>query len=240
MNVMASRNEQMFGAWSGIIYALLLVLGWWLVAGFVPPPKPSAGAEEIAKLFQDHTMNIRIGMIIIMFGAMFYMPWTAVLAQQISRIEGRIGMLTWCQVMAGTCNVLLTFYPPLLWLIISFRPERPVQLTYLLNDAAWLLFVGGLTPLLPAVIAIGAASFRKQKEPAIFPRWLGYFNFWCLLLFLPGQLMFFFKTGPFAWNGLLAFWLPISAFAVWFVVIFLVLKKAIYREAESPTAQGFN
>jgi hypothetical protein len=52
--------------------------------------------------------------------------------------------------------------------------------------------------------------------------------------------MFFFKTGPFAWNGLLAFWLPISAFAVWFVVIFLVLKKAIYREAESPTAQGFN
>jgi hypothetical protein len=160
------------------------------------------------------------------------MPWTAVLAHQISRIEGCIGMMTWCQVMAGTCNVLLTFYPPLLWLIISFRPDRPVELTYMANDTAWLMFVGGLTPLLPAVITIGIAALRQQQEPAIFPRWVGFFNFWCLLLFLPGQAMFFFKNGPFAWNGLLAFWLPIGVFSIWFPVMFLILKKAVYREAE--------
>jgi hypothetical protein len=203
------------------------------VAGFVPPPAPTLDAQQIAQIFQDNTARIRFGMIIIMFGAMFYMPWTAVIAQQLSRIEGHIGMLTWCQIMAGTCNVMLTFYPPILWLIISFRPDRPIELTYVLNDAAWLMFVGGLTPLLPAVITIAISAFRTQPEPAVFSRWVGYFNFWCLLLFLPGQAMFFFKVGPFAWNGLLAFWLPIGVFSIWFPVMFFILKNAVDRETEA-------
>lgn len=230
MNILSDRSSQQFCAWSGIIYAVMLTVGWWSIAGFVPPPAPTADAETIAAIFQDHTTRIRIGMIIIVFGAMFYMPWTAVIAHHISRVEGRIGMMTWCQVMAGTCNVLLTFYPPMLWLVLSFRPDRPVEITYMMNDVAWLMFVGGLTPLLPAVITLGLAALKKQPAPVVFPRWFGFFNFWCLLLFLPGQLMFFFKSGPFAWNGLLAFWLPISVFAVWFIVVLIVLLKATDRE----------
>ena len=33
----------------------------------------------------------------------------------------------------------------------SFRPDRAADLTQLLNDAAWLQFVGGLTPFLPVL-----------------------------------------------------------------------------------------
>jgi hypothetical protein len=52
-------------------------------------------------------------------------------------------------------------------------------------------------------------------------------NFWMALLFLPAGLMVFFKTGPFAWNGLLSFWLPLVAFGIWFNVMIYALLRAI-------------
>ena len=226
MNFQPSRREQLFGVWSGGIYCALLFLGWW-IAGFIPPPSPVEGAGQIAEMYQTNTMQIRIGMVIVMFSAMFYMPWTAIQAYFITRINGRVGMLTWCQIMAGSCNVLLTFYPPIWWLSNSFRPERMVEITYFINDAAWLMFVGGLTPLLPAIVTIGIAVFINNKPPIYFPRWVGFFNVWLLVLLLPGQLMFFFKTGPFAWDGLLAFWVPISMFVIWFAIMMVMLIKAI-------------
>ena len=38
------------------------------------------------------------------------------------------------------------------------------------------------------------------------PRWLGWFNLWAQIIYLPGILIPYFKSGPLAWNGLLAFW----------------------------------
>ena len=228
----ATPQELNFGIWSGAGYCVLLFLGWW-IAGFIPPPSPMDSPEQIAGLYQGNTFQIRIGMVIVMFSAIFYMPWTAAIAYFISRIDGRVGMLTWCQIMAGTCNVMLTFYPPLVWLSNSFRPERNQQITYFINDTAWLMFVGGLTPLLPAIITFAIAVLLKPRGSAYFPRWLGYFNLWLLVLLLPGQLMFFFKSGPFAWDGLLAFWVPISLFVVWFAVMIVMMQKALQVDQQS-------
>ena len=40
-----------------------------------------------------------------------------------------------------------------------------------------------------------------------------------------------FHDGAVAWNGLLAFWLPASAFGGWFPVMFVFLRKAIKQQA---------
>lgn len=39
----------------------------------------------------------------------------------------------------------------------------------------------------------------------VFRRWVGYLNIWAALLLAPAVLIYFFKTGPFAWNGILVF-----------------------------------
>jgi hypothetical protein len=36
-----------------------------------------------------------------------------------------------------------------------------------------------------------------------------------------------FKTGPLAWNGVFAWWIPLSAYFVWFVVMVVLLLRAI-------------
>jgi hypothetical protein len=50
-------------------------------------------------------------------------------------------------------------------------------------------------------------------------------------LFLPDQLLFFFKTGPFAWNGLFAFWVPLSVFGGWFFMVSYLIRRDVLRQS---------
>jgi hypothetical protein len=70
----------------------------------------------------------------------------------------------------------------------------------------------------------------------VYPRWVGYFNIWIALLFIPGAFAFILKTGPFAWNGLLSFWLASGAFFSWLIVMTPLTLKAIDRSdaADEP------
>src|ERR1700745_2728747 len=107
-------------SWSGYVYIAFLLVGMSL-AGFLPSQSPNWGPEQIADVYRSNIWNIRIGMMLALVGSMFYVPWTAILAKLIMRVEGGPGILTFCQIIAGACNVLLTAYPTGYWLIGSFR-----------------------------------------------------------------------------------------------------------------------
>ena len=229
MNDKVNTKVLMFGAWGALLYPGLLIIGWLWLAGFVPPPPPTASAEHIVDIYQHHAVAIRAGMVITMFGAVMAMPLGATVAYFISRIEGFFGPLSILQVMGAVGMAVLTFYPPMWWLISIYRPERSAELTQTLSDAGWLQWVGGLTIYYPTVIVIAVASFLDKSPEPVFPRWFGYANIWLVILLLPGQMIFFFKTGPLAWNGLIAFYLAFLVFAMWFPVAFYLLRKAVLR-----------
>jgi hypothetical protein len=54
------------------------------------------------------------------------------------------------------------------------------------------------------------------------------------LLCLPDQLLFFFKTGPFAWNGLLGFGVPATVSSTWFISVAYFIRRSVL--AGTPTA----
>jgi hypothetical protein len=83
----------------------------------------------------------------------------------------------------------------------------------------------GFTLFIP--FGIGIAILRDRGTVPLFPRWLGFFNFWVALLILPALLLPFFKSGAFAYNGLLALYLPFGAFFIWMVVMTFGLMRAI-------------
>ena len=230
MNESLSRKTNLFGAWCGIAYLVMLFAGWFVVAGFFPLHQPSTGAEEIAAVFRGNENAIRAGMVIVMWGAAIFLPFTATIADFIARIEGRNGPLTRIATMAGYGNAMLTFYPPLFWLVAAFRPqERSPDLTYLLNDIGWLQFIGGLSLVMPMIIAVGIAILNDKRAEPTFPRWCGFACFLGFVLMLPDQLLFFFKSGPFAWNGLIAFWIPVPVFCLLFIMFFYFLRLDALR-----------
>jgi hypothetical protein len=48
----------------------------------------------------------------------------------------------------------------------------------------------------------------------------------------PASFMGLFKTGPLAYNGLLAFWLVAVDFFVWMVVMSIVVMKVISKDEQ--------
>jgi hypothetical protein len=62
------------------------------------------------------------------------------------------------------------------------------------------------------------------------------------LMWIPAGVIPFFKTGPLAWNGVFAWWIPLCVYFSWFVVTAILLLRAIgddeREEAQtSPTVE---
>src|SRR6516162_803719 len=231
------RRTKLFGAWCGVAYIVVLLVGWLAVGGFFPLHRPSAGADEIATFFRDHGIRIRLGMVIVMWGAALFIPFTATMADFVARFEGRNGPLTRMMILAGYSNAMLTFYPPLWWIVNAYRAQqRSADLTYLLNDVAWLQFIGGVSLIMPMYGVVAVVALADTSENPVFPRWFGYQSIMTFLLLVPDQMLFFFKTGPFAWNGLIGFWIPLTALGSWFITIFILMRRTLLQEMR--TSEG--
>ena len=211
--------------WLGPIAFAFFGIGLIGFARFLPPPAPWMTASEIAAIYSGNTLGIRLGGITIMLAAGLFAPFFASITVFMTRMEGRSPAYAWTQAMSATIVVICFFVGAMLFAITAFRPERPEDVTQLLNDFAWLLFVA---PAPPAVIQTFAIGFAILGDPhKILPRWTAFFSFWVAVLFIPGALAILFKTGPFAWNGVLDFWLPAVLVGVWSNVMAMQMLKAI-------------
>lgn len=230
MDALTKSRVMMAGAWGAIGYLVLLFLGWGAVAGFLPPTPPSAGAEHVVALIQSDHTRIRIGMVLVMFAAFVFIPYAAAAAHYVARIEGGAGILTYTLLLGAAGNMALTFYPAIWWLTAAYRPDRGAEQIYLVNDMAWLQFIGGATIFLAMPLALGIATLCDKSSEPTFPRWFGYANIWIILAVIPDQLLFFFHGGPFAWNGVFGLWIPVVAFGGFFIASFVMLRRVILRD----------
>ena len=232
-----NTRSQMLCLWCGPAAIVIFLVGFWVVAGLVPVPSPSDSPREIQEIYQGNTDGIRTGLLMTMIAGALTGPWVAAISTQLKRIEGHYSPLTYTQLGMGMLGVLLFIFPCFMMETVAFRPDRDPELMQLINDAAFLPFIGAFMPAVLQNIAIGICIF-KDTEQKVLPRWLGYFNLWVALLFVPAALIYFFKDGPFAWNGVFCFWLPLSIFSLWFGVMFVALRKAILNqkpdEPEAP------
>ncbi len=114
--------------------------------------------------------------------------------------------------------------------VAAFRPDRAPELTVTLTDLAWILFVTPIGPFIAQNLAVAGAVLTDRASTPVFPRWVGYANLWIALLFCPAGLAYFFKGGPFAWQGIFAFWLGLVMYSAWLVVMFITVRRAIRTE----------
>jgi hypothetical protein len=230
-----STRTQMLCLWCGPAALLVFLVGFWFVAGLVPPPTPHDSAQEIQNLYQDDTDAIRIGLVLGMIGAGLTGPWVAAISTQMKRVEGEFTPLSYTQLGTGMLGVLILMLPMLVMQVDAFRPDRSPDTMLMINDLAWIPFIGIYPAAVIQNVSIGLCAFG-DTEGRVFPRWIGYFNIWIALLFFGGTLIYFFKSGPFAWNGIFAFWLPLTLFALWIGVMFVILRRAIQAQAAESLA----
>lgn len=230
------RGIQLALAWTGPALTVLAVLGMVVVSGFVPPQDPTDSAEEIADWYSENKTQIRVGMIISMTAFSLFVPFGIAIAMQTRRTEDR-PVMTYVQIACIAIAALEGVMAAFIWATAAFRPEDiDPEITLTLNDFGWFAFLFDIPPFTIWMCAVAIAIFRDRTSPPVFPRWVAYFNLWVAFLIIPAELIAFFKTGPFAFNGLLALYVPAGLFFIWILVMSVVLIRAIKAEYEPARA----
>ena len=213
-------------AWSGLAGVIIIGIGM-VCAGLIHIPGPYESAQDTFNHLVLHSTSVRIGLILAMIGSGLLVGYAATLSVQMRRIEGEHAVLSQFQFGSGVLLSLKFIYLIFFWQTATFRADRPPELVQLLNDMAWIPFVGLSSTLILQSLTFGIAVLMDQRAKPIFPRWVAWFSIFAALSFTPGSINMFFMHGPFAWNGIIAIYFPGSVYLVWNLVNCIYATKAV-------------
>lgn len=225
-----------FCAWSGPLFMVLFSVAMFVAVPLIPPMPPTMAGPEVAQFFKEHSIGLRVASALMMYGCAFGWVWSACVALWTSRMEGSMPVLSVAQIPCGVFSFGGTYFTCIAWVSASFRPNHSEEVVHLMSDQGWLWIVMMGSCAVIQMIFIGLAVLGDKSAEPIFPRWVGYFNIWVGVMQTPGVMVAFFHTGPFAWNGVFAFWMPFIAFSIWVFVNTWALLRAIKRDAEKQRA----
>jgi hypothetical protein len=151
--------------------------------------------------------------------------WCAPILLYVRRME-RVPLLTFaCLANVGGGAAVITTIA-VAWTVMAFRAENAL-IVQVFNDFGFFLFLYTWPPFAIFMWVIAIAILRDVNPTPTFPRWVAYYNVYAGIGMAPASLMGLFKTGPLAYNGLLAFWLVAIDFFLWMVVMSVVMMKVI-------------
>lgn len=229
-----STKSQKALIWAGVILSLIYFGGYALLMGFLPPPSPSMGAAEVARMYSQNILQFRIGVVLMVISGGFYLPWTVVISVQMARYEKDIPVWSIMQGLGGALGTALFIAPPLFWGVAAFSPERDPAVTLIMHELAFLTFITPVSVFPLQLVSIAVIGLSKKDDVhSAFPRWVGYFTFWMIVSGECGVAALLFKSGPFAWNGLFPFWLPLILFGAWLSALVFTMLRAIGHQEQA-------
>ena len=234
-----ARGVHLAAVWSGPLFLIAYSIAFWGIAQFMPPPSPRLDPGQVATFFADHQERIRVGLVLGLVATTLLFPFFAAISAQIARVErGRFPLLAMIQYGGAVLLVVFFVMCHMLWIGATYRSELDPSMVRMLNDLSWLIFVMVFPAYVLQMLCITLASFLDTSANPTFPRWLGYFCAWNGTAGMGGGAAVFVKHGPLAWNGVVGFWIPLSMFAIWLVVMTVVLRRAVVRQFDEPGLEG--
>ncbi|MDX8152978.1 hypothetical protein SK069_15370 [Patulibacter brassicae] len=226
------RKIQLTCALTGLLLTALYGLG---VAGFarmIPVNDPQASVATVVASYAEHKTGVLVGMSLLMFGASLMIVWGAAVAVQTRRAAPQHPILFHIQIAAAGTACMNGILLCLVGGLAAFRVGSvPGEVTQMLNDLFWLLWVLPGATFEIWCVAAGLAILADRRAQPVFPRWSGYFSFLVAFSFLPGFTGLLFQSGPFAYNGLNPWWIPTIMFFLWVMAMTPLTVRAIHRDA---------
>jgi hypothetical protein len=227
-------RKQLICLWSGAAFLPLYGIGFVLFAGFIPIPSPTLTGLEVTAMFEENQLRILIGMGLCAIASALLGPWSAAIFSQMWRAERGFRIFSGLQLAGGVMGVVFFITPCFIWSAMAFRTGHDPDTMLILNDFAWIAWIISWPPYVLQFMSVALCILTNKSEGAqqVFPRWLAYLSVFLTIDLFNASLIVFFKTGPFALNGLISVYIPVGLYAVWFVSMFFVLRKAIKSQAD--------
>jgi len=173
----------------------------------------------------DHAISIRIGMVLGLIATTLLFPFFGVISIQIARIEKGMPLLAVMQFGGAVLLVVFFSFAECYGSRRLFAPSLSPSTIRMLDDLSWLTFVM-VFPLRAATVLRCDGVVHGPLYSTVVATLGGLPELWIALSGAGGGLAVFFKHGPFAWNGLIGFYIPIGAFTVWIAVMTYYMHSA--------------
>mgnify|MGYP001577319901 CR=1 FL=1 len=218
--------------WSGVVVVVTLIIAQGLIMGFVPGPSPALTPEELAQIFIDRRDSILIGCLFQCICWTFYGTWAIPIIMLIRRAEGNtMPALTYASLVNVGGGWVFFILIPMTWAVMAFRAETidPATLQ-IMNDWVWFDWLYTWPSFSVWMFIIAAAIFFDKNAQPSYPRWVAFFNVWSGILIFPAGMIGWFKTGPFAYDGLISFWFAVFVFFGWMVGMTVMSFRAVAEQ----------
>ena len=216
--------------WTLPAVALIWISAFFLFPGFLHPMSPTMSAAEVAGFSRDEAARIRYSMILFNWFGVGLVPVVVLLALQVRRMAHRTPILSYSLIACAGGPPALFLIANMFWLLGAFRPDRAPELTMLFNDLAWITFSVMVSYLIAQCLLLALAIYWDRNDTRVFRPWVAHFNVATAVALMPAAFTALALDGPFAWDGLLSFWLKNIAIATWIVVMGVVLGRTIMRQ----------
>ncbi|OBB71857.1 hypothetical protein [Mycobacterium sp. 852014-52144_SCH5372336] len=233
---MRRTDGELIMLWALPAMVIIWASAFFLFPGFLHPMSPTMSAQEVADFYRDETARIRYSMILFNWFGVGLIPTVILLAMQVRKMAHRTPILSYCLIACAGGPPTLFLIANMFWLLGSFRPERAPELTQLLNDLAWVTFTVLVPYLIAQCLVLALAIYWDRRDQPVFRPWVAHFNLFIAAALVPAAFGAVTFEGPFAWDGVLSFWLKNIAIAVWIVVMGVVLAQNIRRQRAEVAA----
>lgn len=231
---------QKLALYAGPFFVITFVIFWGWMGNNLPPPHPAWPAQAFTDRYDNNLASIRVGFLVSLVTICFYLPWTAYVTMRMKRIEtGPFPVLAYTQLLGGCLTVMVVSISMWCWVVAAQRPERTPEITQMLTDAGWLM---NDTAYMCTTIQMWAMALcflhdKKAKIP-VMPNWACYLTIFCGATFFPASLTAILRDGPFAYDGLLGYWLPYPAWLIWMFVATYYLLGDLKRRVGEEVPEG--
>lgn len=231
---------QKFGLWSSWIFAILTVVGWLGIAHFYVPAPADLGLEATKVWFTEtYRTGILVGCSIFYIACCFLVISSVQFGFMLAKIEGKRPLWSIVTVVSGVFISLIIFTNSCAWMVAAYRPEFGADVIQSWSDWAWFAFLLGWAYLALEMIATALVDLADKRDKPMVPRWFSWATIAGAFGLIGAGGIVFFKSGPFAYHGLMAFYVPMGIWGIYLVVTAWFMYKELDREAlEARTTSG--
>ncbi len=232
----SSYKNQAFAILCAPIFSLLTLLGWFGISQGLFPAHADWTPVQTAQFFADHQFGVELGCSIWIIGCCFLGIWVAQLSVVMAKMEGRMPIWAVVQAISGGGIVVLVMLSCCLWTEAAYRTGASPDVIVSSNDSAWLAILQTWPILSLEMVATAVVMLQDQRAVKMVPKWLSYASIVGAIALITTGGPAFTKSGPFAFHGILGYFMPMAIWGLWFDTHSIFMWKALRREAHAATA----
>jgi hypothetical protein len=222
------KRELWLAWWSMVVFYQLFGIAFFVLTKTQPPPDPAWSQARIVEWFEGNRHGLLIGFGLIFVVSGMTSASNALIGYSMRRMSvSPVFAYSYIAIysLATLPGMLLTC---LALTVGAMRPERDPELLSWLYDFAFMAFDGTMGVfLIGSLVWMVAILLDKNR---VFPRWFGYLNLCNALTEVVVAPSWIFKSGPFAWDGVITWWINMVVFVTYTTAFITLLRRMIERE----------